>query len=406
MIVRQFKPILSKSNLQGKAMKGLFTLLLLVSFSAAPFNLRNVPAQKLSTVPVDLEIPFAPMPVKANGKMHLLYELHVTNFSARNLEITRLEVLNDSSNSILARYDDVELIGRLGRPGAPSNLPDKRVIGGGMRAVVFLEIVFAQPGDVPSALRHRLWFKATDSKTLDEPVIGGRVIVRQTRTPVVQSPLRGEGWVALSGMSNTSGHRRTIVVVNGKARIAQRFATDWVRIGSDGLAFRGDPAKNTSWSAYGAEVRASTNGIVVDVIDGIPENDPTSEKKAVPITVASAPGNYIIVNMGNGYFSFYAHLQTNSIRVKVGDHVKVGQVLALLGNSGNSDSPHLHFHICDGNSPLGAEGMAYVLDFFEMQGVLPSKKLLVAGGWRRQAGSAVDNRRREIPIENAIVRFP
>lgn len=381
--------------------------MLLGSFWAVPLNPRDTPTQGLSTIPIDIEIPVEPTPVRATGKMHLLYELHLTNFKASNLEITRVEVLNDASNGlVLASYTDAELTGRLGRPGAPSNLPDKRLIAGGMRAVVFMAIVFDRPSDIPSALRHRLWFKSTDSTSAEDSVSGGRVVIRPTLPLVIRSPLRGEGWVALSGMSNTSGHRRTIVVVNGKARIAQRFATDWVRIGPDGLAFRGDPAKNTSWSAYGAEVHAATNGTVVDVKDGVPENDPTSDKKAVPITVESAPGNYVIVDLGNGYFSFYAHLKTNSIRVKVGDRVRIGQVLALLGNSGNSDSPHLHFHICDGNSPLGAEGMPYVLDFFQMQGVLPSKKLLVEGGWRQQAGSAVDNRRREIPIENAIVRFP
>ena len=36
-------------------------------------------AQKLSAVPVDLEIPIAPTPVKANGRVHLFYELHITN---------------------------------------------------------------------------------------------------------------------------------------------------------------------------------------------------------------------------------------------------------------------------------------------------------------------------------------
>jgi murein DD-endopeptidase len=386
-------------------MKWFSILMLLGSFWAV--SPRHPPGQRLSAIPIDIEIPVAPIPVKANGKMHLLYELHLTNFKAPNLEITRVEVLNDPSNGlVLASYTDAELTGRLGRPGAPSNLPDKRVIAGGMRAVIFLEIVFDRPGDVPSALSHRLWFKSTDSKTPDESVTSGRIEIPPTLPPLIHSPLRGEGWVALSGMSNTSGHRRTIVVVNGKARIAQRFATDWVRIGPDGLAFRGDPAKNASWSAYGAKIHAATNGTVVDVKDGVPENDPTSDKKAVPITVESAPGNYVIVDMGNGYFSFYAHLKTNSVRVKVGDRVKAGQVLALLGNSGNSDSPHLHFHICDGNSPLGAEGKPYVIDFFEMQGVLRSKKLLVEGGWKQLPGSAVDHRRREIPIENAIVRFP
>ena len=139
--------------------------------------------------------------------------------------------------------------------------------------------------------------------------------------------------------------------------------------------------------------------------DGIPENDPSSEKKVVPITVESAPGNYIIIDLGNGYFSFYAHLQPHSIRVKKGDRVSRGQVIALLGNSGNSDSPHLHFHITDGNSPLGAEGVPYVLDAFEVLGTLTLKSLLIQGGWKPESGR-VDKRRLEIPTENAVVRFP
>src|SRR6266550_3242932 len=120
-------------------MRGLSILLLLAGFLVAPLTPRNTQGQRLSTIPIDIEIPVAPTPVKANGKMHLLYELHLTNFSARNLEITQVEVLNDSPKDlILASYVDADLAGRLGRPGAPSNLPDKRLIGGGMRAVVFL----------------------------------------------------------------------------------------------------------------------------------------------------------------------------------------------------------------------------------------------------------------------------
>jgi murein DD-endopeptidase MepM/ murein hydrolase activator NlpD len=47
--------------------------------------------------------------------------------------------------------------------------------------------------------------------------------------------------------------------------------------------------------------------------------------------------------------------------VKVGERVKQGQVMALVGNSGNSTEPHLHFHVADANSPLGAEGLPYRL---------------------------------------------
>src|SRR5262249_9778760 len=332
----------------------------------------------------------------------LLYELHLTNFSSRTIEVVRLDVLDDSSK-VLATYKDDELATRLARPGA-AQTSDKRKIAGGMRAIVFLEIIIQPNARIPLTLLHRLYSGSTDDKT-EEEIKGALVRVNQSIPPVMRPPLRGSGWVALSGMSNTSGHRRTIVVVNGKARLAQRFATDWVRVGPDGLAFRGDPAKLTSWSAYGAEVRSASPGRVVDVRDGIPDNDPTADKKAIPITVESAPGNYLIIALGNGFFSFYAHLQPKSIRVRKGDRVRSGQVLALLGNSGNSDSPHLHFHITDGNSPLGAEGVPYVLDSFELLGILQAKSLLIEGGWKPEAGQSAVKRRLEIPTENAVVRF-
>jgi murein DD-endopeptidase len=370
-------------------------------------NPQYVSAQLLSAIPIDIDIPVPPTPVKANGKVHLLYELHLTNFRSKDLELTRLEVLADRANTLpLASYTDAELASRLAHPGAPPNLSDQRIIGAGMRVIVFLEITFGKDSEVPSALRHRLFFKSDiqdgGATFLESPL----VVIRRSPPLVVGPPLHGEGWVALSGMSNTSLHRRTIVVVNGKARIGQRFATDWTRIGADGLAFRGDPSKNANWSAYGAEVLAVANATVVDLKDGIPENDPTSDHKAVSITLDTVGGNYIVLDLGNACFAFYAHLQPNTIRVKIGDRVRSGQVIALLGNSGNSDAPHLHFHVTDGNSPLGAEGVPYVLDAFEMQGTLPSKQLLIKGGWTAEPISATDRRTLEIPTENAIVRFP
>jgi len=99
-------------------------------------NQQQDSAQLLSAIPVDVDIPVPPTPVGANGKIHLLYELHLTNFSGRDLELTRLEVLTDRANtSPLASYADAELASRLARPGAAANLPDPRIIGGGMRAI-------------------------------------------------------------------------------------------------------------------------------------------------------------------------------------------------------------------------------------------------------------------------------
>jgi murein DD-endopeptidase len=112
----------------------------------------------------------------------------------------------------------------------------------------------------------------------------------------------------------------------------------------------------------------------------------------------------VMLDLGKGNFAYYAHLQPKSIRVRVGQKVRRGQVLGLLGNSGNSTCPHLHFHVANANSPLAAEGVPYVFEAFDLQGILPSQKEL--GNWKLPANNKADKRRIELPVDNAVVRFP
>ena len=58
------------------------------------------------------------------------------------------------------------------------------------------------------------------------------------------------------------------------------------------------------------------------------------------------------------------------LNVQLGDKVTKGQVLGLLGNTGNSDAPHLHFHLMDSPVPLYANGLPFVLERFTSEGVL------------------------------------
>ena len=62
--------------------------------------------------------------------------------------------------------------------------------------------------------------------------------------------------------------------------------------------------------------------------------------------------------------------QPGSIRVKPGDHVRQGQALAFVGNSGNSTEPHLHFQVSDGIEPMAGEGLPFVFDSFYRNGKL------------------------------------
>lgn len=120
-------------------------------------------------------------------------------------------------------------------------------------------------------------------------------------------------------------------------------------------------------------------GRVSDVKDGFPDNEGTTKRSDRAITIDNVFGNFVILDIGHGQFAAYAHLRPHSLRVKMGDKVNAGQVIALLGNSGNSCGPHLHFQICDANSPLGSEGFPYELSAFTELGVVADPDLLDAG---------------------------
>jgi len=140
---------------------------------------------------------------------------------------------------------------------------------------------------------------------------------------------------------------------------------------------------NTSFFAYGQELLAVADGVVTGTKDGIPENVPR-QTPVVPITLETVAGNYVILEVAEGEWALYAHLQPGSLRVKVGDRVTKGTPIALLGNSGNSTEPHLHFHICDRNATIACDGLPYVFDHFS---TTDGRKLL------------------ELPMNNAVVDF-
>jgi hypothetical protein len=227
-----------------------------------------------------------------------------------------------------------------------------------------------------------------------------------TRAPpvVLGPPLKGAGWLAANALSNTADHRRTVAVVDGQARIAQRYAIDFVQLDPQGRAFVGDPAKNESWVGYGAPVLAAADGVVVAVRDGLPDNTP-GEAPAAPISLETIGGNHVVLDLGQGRRIFYAHLRPGSLKVVEGQRVRRGQVIGALGNSGQSDAPHLHIHVSDGVTALGAQGLAYVFDAFRIEGFVPSLSVLESPeGWVHGPLSPSPVAR-QLPIENAVVDF-
>ena len=311
---------------------------------------------------LEVTVPIAPTAFKADGRWHLVYELHLGNMNRSECKIAGIDIVaGDASKKVLASYAGAKLDSAMARPGL--TVTDKSQMAPGTMGVVFLWATVDNVSDVPAVIRERL--VVTVGENLPDTMLTPPIRVGHGAVTIT-SPLRGEHWLAANGPSATSGHRRALVVIDGRAVIAQRFAIDWVRLHDNGKTFEGDSLDNKNYLAYGSDALAVADGIVAETKDSIQQNVPGEMSRAVPITLETVAGNHIVLDIGNGHYALYAHLQPGSLRVKLGDHVRRGQVLGLVGNSGNSTEPHLHFHIMDGPSPLGSEGLPYALPSFEV----------------------------------------
>jgi len=148
--------------------------------------------------------------------------------------------------------------------------------------------------------------------------------------------------------------------VGGKPWLAQRYAIDWVRyriVSGAARTWSGPEDRNTSYFCYDAPIQSVADGIVVEAMDGIAENTPHSGTYAMDINFVNAGGNHVVVDIGGDRYAFYAHMRPGSVRVKIGERVKTGQVLGRVGNTGSSTEPHLHMHIVDRPSFLAANGV-------------------------------------------------
>jgi murein DD-endopeptidase MepM/ murein hydrolase activator NlpD len=159
--------------------------------------------------------------------------------------------------------------------------------------------------------------------------------------------------------------------VNGKVWLAQRFAVDWEQMGADGRIYSGPSEDVKSYKIFGQPVLAVADAVVASTTDGLPEQTPG--KYPTNISLDDADGNSVVLDMGGRYalyprYALYAHLQPGSIKVRPGDRVKRGQVIGLVGNTGNSVAPHLHFQVMDGPLSLASNGLPYVIDEFRVTG--------------------------------------
>jgi hypothetical protein len=365
--------------------------------TAAPATVATAHAQLPPFV--ELRVPKPPTVGTGENGSFLAYELHVTSFMGQQFTVKTIDVMAATPDrAVLMSVSDSPLARAVARPGVANiTAPDRLKLTGGSRGVFFLWVP-VDARSAPPVIQHRLTIVTGSGDSVKTQQVDGAAVPVAAAAVAIGPPLRGGVWLAANGPGNESGHRRALIPVAGTPSIAQRFAIDWVKVGNDNRTFTGDQLKNESYHAEGLDALAVANGTVVAVKDSIPENVPGINSRAVPITLETVGGNHVIIDIGGGNYAFYAHLKPGSIRVKKGQQVKRGDVVGLVGNTGNSTEPHLHFHISDGNSPLGSEGVPYRMNF-EVVGHCKTFNM----GCERSSPVA---RKGEVPLANQLIRFP
>jgi len=163
----------------------------------------------------------------------------------------------------------------------------------------------------------------------------------------------------------------------------QRHAFDFL-IWRDGSTHRGEGKDNADYWAWGQAVRAPATGTVVAVQDGLIDNRPGATDTAHPA------GNHVVIDLGYGEYAVLAHFQNGSLRVVEGDEVTSGQVLGLVGSSGNSSEPHIHFHVQDSPKfqPGGSVGIPVRFDDYEADGTVHAQDTPSGGQFVAPTGPA------------------
>ena len=360
-----------------------------------------------SVVPLALQFGPAPTPVAGGGRDHLIYELRVTNFSGRTITLAEVDVVDRASGRRLGQHVGKDLAGMTGTPGLNRQGEARLTIEPGGFCILYFDTIVRRGSAAGRTLMHsiRIVTDKPDAPKARVNVQAPPLDIARGEPLIVGAPLRGARWLAANALSNDADHRRTIAVVDGQARIAQRYAIDFVKLDAHGRAFLGDPSRNDSWAGYGASVLAVADGIVEAVKDGIVDNRPLAAP-AVPITLDTVAGNYVVLRLNGGQRVLYGHLKPGSILVREGKRVTRGEVLGALGNSGQSDAPHLHIHVADAPSALGAEGLAFAFHRFLLEGYVPSLEVLESPtGWKRTGREPAVRSVDELPLANAVIGF-
>jgi Peptidase family M23 len=394
---------------------------------------RGVAVDRLDFAPIVSSVLTRPTPVKAtDGRFHIVYEVLLTNNVPNTMAVESFEVRDARTRRVLARLSGPALAANMGPlAGPPATDPDdapsdlnpaaglseqaasdaSTTMASSQTSAVWLDLKVGSAR--PRSLEHLITASSRPPPGAQFSFSGLVGRVRTGGTPVVIGPPVGPGlWVADEGCcTNPTHHRRALPGFNGELLAVNRFAIDWVLVDSSHRAWIGDPTRLSSYLSYRQPLIAAASGRVVGTHDGVPNNPPQGVLTGSP-PIKDFAGNWVSIRIGPRRYLLYAHMVPGSVRVRPGQQVRRGQVIGLLGNSGNTSTPHLHFQVSDRPGFAPVDSLPYVFDRFAFLGqitdeftdenlaVRPTGELAFAPSGPPRV------RRQELPLDRNVLRFP
>jgi hypothetical protein len=287
-------------------------------------------------------------------------------------------------------------------PGFSSRVPARNA------GLMYFDVTYTDPARIPRLLAHAITL-ATPGGGPGTPALTNPVPVGCKRLAVLRPPLVGHGWVAANGCCTVAAyHRDAIMPVNGLPQAGEQFAIDYNQLGPDNTCCHGPPQLPSSWWGYGTPILAAAPGVIVSVVDGLPDQQPVGTITNVP--PGNAPGNSIVEDIGGGRYVGYGHLKPGSIPawVRQGARLRPGDLIGRVGNSGNSTAPHLHFELMDAPSPSFADvtGLLFVFDTQLFEGIVSEDVDFASGAplTVNRTGAGVV-RRGQMPARNGVFGY-
>lgn len=294
------------------------------------------------------------------------YTIKTWEYEKDGLKLDKIEAIDKSSNKVLFEIKASDLGRVYKEPIKPNEFLQWDKLDSYYMSV---QVPVPISETVPETIVNRLYF--TDTTNNESVSFAGAEFNPRTdiKPLVINPPLKGNN-LFFANQSTSEYHFDVLIFLDGGLYTPERFAFDEIEFASDWSdIYSGNPDTNDSYFNYGDTLYAVANGEIIDKVDGRSENH-GSQADMVFNSDNEYAGNYLVIKLAEKQYAFYCHIIPGSFMVDKGENVEVGQPLALLGNSGNSSSPHLHFHIADGKDFWKSNGIPFVFNSYTKIGDL------------------------------------